>query len=291
MDRDIDHELIIDYINDELSSDQKRMFEERLSLDLDLVNSLRIQKEIQHAFLRMQIREQVQSIHEDAQILEMTNQNKVNGYAKNSEVAHSFVPNENEIKAQNGKNTVRKIAAVFISIIFIGGLLAWFNDNSRNPKPISTFVPPLKKDSTYPAPINEQPVEKNNSIQKIREESYSKRIEVVQLDPDVSFGFGQKKEVLNTISIKRIVHPSNGNNSYTLSSDTLFLFLTTNIQSRECLYEIQHDDESQSTLESGFYLKLEDVFYKLDKNNKKNELNFLENKSQAAELNKLIKRK
>jgi hypothetical protein len=57
------------------------------------------------------------------------------------------------------------------------------------------------------------------------------------------------------------------------------------------LFEIQHDDESQSTIENGIYLMLDKVFYKLEKNNKLNKLTLIDNKSQVYELNKLIRKK
>ena len=78
---------------------------------------------------------------------------------------------------------------------------------------------------------------------------------------------------------------------YKLNADTLVLYLNTNTQSEEFLFEIQHDDDSQSTLENGFYLKLENKFYLLNNNNTLNKLLLLENKSRVFELNKLIKRK
>jgi hypothetical protein len=78
---------------------------------------------------------------------------------------------------------------------------------------------------------------------------------------------------------------------YRLNADTLFLYLHTNTQSEEFLFEIQHDDDSQSSLESGYYLMFENGFYKLDNNNKIHNLTLLENKTQVSELNKLIKRK
>jgi hypothetical protein len=292
MDKDNDLELIIDYINGELSNEEKRKFEERLSHELELVESFKIQKEIQHAFLRMQIREQVQSIRVDAQILEQTAQNKVSGYAKYSEAAHSSATIENVSKVQRDKHILRKIAAVFISIIFIGSLWIWFNYNPGNPSTIVNTIPPVKNDSTYSPPINNQQIEKNNSIPKLTEESYLKRIDVVQLNPDLSFGFGQKKDVLGNIYSKRIILSSKGiNTMYRLNADTLFLYLHTNAQSEEFLFEIQHDDDSQSSLESGYYLMFENGFYKLDNNNKNHNLTLLENKTQVSELNKLIKRK
>ena len=78
---------------------------------------------------------------------------------------------------------------------------------------------------------------------------------------------------------------------YRLNADTLVLYLNISSQSEEILFEIQHDDDSQSTLENGFYLKLDNNFYVLNNNNKTNKLILLENKSRVSELNKLIKRK
>jgi hypothetical protein len=78
---------------------------------------------------------------------------------------------------------------------------------------------------------------------------------------------------------------------YKLNADTLFIYLNTKPQSEEFLFEIQHDDDSQSTLENGFYLKLENNFYQLINNNILNKLILLDNKSRVSELNKLIKTK
>jgi hypothetical protein len=78
---------------------------------------------------------------------------------------------------------------------------------------------------------------------------------------------------------------------YRLNEDTLLLYDTINLESKEFLFEIQHDDESQSTIENGIYLMLDKVFYKLEKNNKLNKLTLIDNKSQVYELNKLIRKK
>jgi hypothetical protein len=292
MDKDNDFELIIDYINGELSAEQKVIFEERLTHDLDLVDSLRIQKEIHKAFLRMQIREQIKSIHEDAKILDQAKQNKTNDFSNKLEVSPSLINSENANKTKAIKNILIKIAAVFISIIFIGSLWIWFNHNSGNHTTIvNNNSPSIKNDSTYSPPLNKQNIENINSNQNIREESKLKRIDVVQLNPDVSFGFGHKNEVSKNIYSKRIYYSSTGINAmYRLNPDTLFLYLNAKFEVDEFLFEIQHDNESQSTLENGFYLMFDNVFYKLDSNNKLNKLILLENKSQVSELNKLIRR-
>ena len=292
MDKENDLDLIIDYINDDLSFEQKIKFEERLNHELDLVDSLKIQKEIHRAFVKMNTREQVISIHENAKILDQAEQNKASDFSKNFKAIPSFVPSENAFKVQTDKHILRKIAAVFISFIFIGSLWTWFNHNSRNTKTISNYVAPIKNDSAYTPPINKQSIDINNSNQKINEKSYLKRIDVIQLNPDVSFGFGQKKEVLRNIFSKRIIHSSEGIKSmYRLNADSLFLYLHTNSQSEEFLIEIQHEEESQSTLENGFYLMFDNVFYQLNNNNKLNKLILFEKKSQVNELKKLIKRK
>lgn len=292
MDKDNDLELIIDYINGELSTEQKFMFEERLIQENDLVESLRIQKEIRQAFLRMQISEQVKSIHEDAKFLNPAGQNKAISISKMFGVKPSFVSNENVNKTQSYYPILRKIAAVFISIVFVGSLWVWFNHNTEVTKPISNYVAPVENDSTFSPPSNKMNIEKNDSNQKLKEESYSKIIDIVQLNPDVSFGFAQKNEGLKNIYSKRIWNSSNGFNSmYKLNADTLVLYFNTNTQSEECIFEIQHDDDSQSTLENGFYLKLDNNFYVLNNNNTLNKLLLLENKSRVFELNKLIKRK
>jgi hypothetical protein len=109
-----DLDLIVDYINGELSYEQKIKFEERLAQENDLVESLRFQKEIRQAFLRMQISEQVNSIHEEVKFSETADQNKAMGISKNS--GH---------KTQTFSNIIRKIAAVFIPIIFIICVTKW----------------------------------------------------------------------------------------------------------------------------------------------------------------------
>jgi hypothetical protein len=280
-DKENDLDLIVDYINGELSNEQKIKFEERLALENDLVESLKFQKEIRQAFLRMHISEQVNLIHEEVKFFETADQNKAMGISKNS-----------AYKTQTFSNIIRKIAAVFIPIIFIGTLWTWFNYNTKSIKPISNYVVPIEDDSTFTPPSNKQKLEKNDSNQILNEESYIKRIDIVQLNPDVSFGFAQKNEGSKKIYSKRIDNSSKGYNSmYRLNSDTLFLYVNTNPQSEELLFEIQHDDESQSTLENGFYLKLENNFYVLNNNNTLNKLILLENKSRIIELNKLIRRK
>jgi hypothetical protein len=292
MDKENDLDLIIDYINGELSAEQKIVFEQRLVQEMDLAESLKIQKEIHQAFLRMQIREQVKSIHEDAKILDQAEQNKAIGFSKNLEAKPSFINSENKNEAQVKGNILLKIAAVFFPIIFIVGLWAWFNHKTKSTKPISSYVAPIENDSTNTPPTDKLNNEKNNLNQNNTEASILKRIDIVQLNPDVSFGFGPKKEVSKNIFIKRIINSSNGINSmYRLNADTLFLFLNTNSQSEEFLFEIQHDEESQSTLENGFYLMFDNIFFKLNNDNKLNKLILLENKYQVNEFNKLIKRK
>jgi hypothetical protein len=78
---------------------------------------------------------------------------------------------------------------------------------------------------------------------------------------------------------------------YRLNVDTFLLYVNTNFQSEEFLFEIQHDEESQSTLDNGFYVMFDNAFYQLNNNNKINKLKIIENKTQLSELNKLIKRK
>ena len=78
---------------------------------------------------------------------------------------------------------------------------------------------------------------------------------------------------------------------YRLNADTLLLYDNTNLESKEFLFEIQHDDESQSTIENGIYLMLDKVFYKIENNNKLNKLLLIDNKSQVYELNKVIRKK
>jgi len=291
-DKENDLDLIVDYINGELSNEQKIKFEERLTLENDLVESLRFQKEIRQAFLRMHISEQVNLIHEEVKFFETADQNKAMGISKNSESKSSFTSNDPAYKTQSVSNIIRKIAAVIIPIIFIGTLWSWFNYNTKGIKPISNYVVPVINDSTITPPSNKQKLEKNDSNQILNEESYIKRIDVVQLNPDISFGFAQKNEGSKKIYSKRIDNSSIGYNSmYRLNSDTLFLYVNTNPQSEELLFEIQHDDETQSTLENGFYLKLENNFYVLSNNNTLNKLIHLENKSRIIELNKLISRK
>lgn len=291
-DKENDLDLIIDYINDALSSEQKITFEERLILENDLVESLRIQKEIHQALWRMQISEQVKSIHNDVKFFEPDGQNKAIVISKNIESKPYYTSDNIVNKTQSLKNITRKIAAVFIPIIFIGILWTWFNHNSGSTKPISNYVAPVQNDRTFTTPLDKENIEKNDSNQNLKEESYLKRIDVVQLNPDVSFGFAQKKEASKNICSKRIFKSSNGFNSmYRLNADTLVLYLNISSQSEEILFEIQHDDDSQSTLENGFYLKLDNNFYVLNNNNKTNKLILLENKSRVSELNKLTKRK
>ena len=292
MDKENDLDLIIDYINDDLSSEQKIKFEERLTLENDLVESLRFQKEIRQTFVKMQTREQVKSIHENAKLLDFAEQNKGISFSQNLQETSANVSYNKANKAKADYPILRKIAAVFISIVFVGSLWAWFNHNTEITKPISNYVPPVEDDSTFSPPSNKQDIEKNDSNQKLKEEPHSKIIDIVQLNPDVSFGFAQKNEGLKNIYSKRIWNTSNGFNSmYRLNADTLVLYLNTNTQSEEFLFEIQHDEDSQSTLENGFYLKLENKFYVLNNNNTLNKLLLLENKSRVFELNKLIKRK
>lgn len=292
MDKDKDLELIIDYINGELGSEQKNKFEERLAQEMDLVESFKIQKEIHQAFLRIKIREQVKSIHEEAKILDQASQNKAKGNSMNFIETPNYKSIESSNKVHADYHILRKIAAVFISIMFIGSLWTWFNHNTESTKPISNNVAPLENDSTFTPHTNKLNIEKIDSNQKFKKESYLKRIEIVQLNPDVSFGFGQKNKVSKKIFSKRIWNSSNDYNSmYRLNADTLFLYVNTNSQSEEFLFEIQHDDESQSTLENGFYFKLDNNLYQLNNNNILNKLILLENKIQLSELNKLIKRK
>lgn len=292
MDKENDLDLIIDYINDDLSFEQKIKFEERLNHELDLVDSLKIQKEIHRAFVKMNTREQVISIHENAKILDQAEQNKGIGFSKNFQENSSNVSYDKVNKAKADYSILRKIAAVFTSIIFIGGLWTWFNNNSGSTKPISSNIAPIEKDSTYNPPSDKQTIEENDSIQNMNEESYLKRIDVAQINPDVSYGFAQKNEKSKKIFSKRIWNSTNGLNSmYRLNVDTFLLYVNTNFQSEEFLFEIQHDEESQSTLDNGFYLMFDNAFYQLNNNNKINKLKIIENKTQLSELNKLIKRK
>jgi hypothetical protein len=281
MDKDNDLDLIIDYINGELSSEEKLSFEERLIQDKDLLESFRIQKEIHQAFLRMQIKEQVQTVHQVA--IESST---------NSEEKTSYTSSKQTNTALADKHVLRRIAAVFISITFIGSLWTWFNHNSGKNQPIFNYVEPLKNDSAYTSPVNNQSIEKIDSNQGVRDESIIKRIDIIQINPDVSFAFGQKKEDLKNILFKHIWNASSGFNAmYRLNEDTLLLYDTINLESKEFLFEIQHDDESQSTVENGIYMMLDKVFYKLEKNNKLNKLTLIDNKSQVYELNKLIRKK
>jgi hypothetical protein len=291
MDKENDLDLIIDYINDDLSSEQKIKFEERLNFELDLVDSLKIQKEIHHAIVKIHTRKQVKSIHENVKLLDRAQQNKGIGFSKNFQTP-SNTSLDIDNKVQTDYSILRKMAAVFISIVFIGGLWTWFNHDSVRIKPISNYVAPVEIDSIFTPSSDKLNIEKNDSNQILNEESYLKRIDVVQLNPDVSFGFTQKNEPSNKIVSKRIRNSSNGFNSmYRMNVDSLFLYVNSNSQSDEFLFEIQHDEESQSTLENGFYLNIDSKFYRLDNNNKLNKLILIENKSQISELNKLIKRK
>ena len=292
MDKENDLDLIIDYINDDLSFEQKIKFEERLNHELDLVDSLKVQKEIHRAFVKMHTREQVKPIHENAKILDQAEQNKGIGFSKNFQENSSNVSYGKVNKAKADYSILRKIAAVFTSIIFIGGVWTWFNNNSGSTKPISSYIAPIEKDSTYNSPSDKQNIEENDSIRKMNEESYLKRIDVAQINPDVSYGFAQKNEISKKIFSKRIWNSSNGINSmYRLNADTLLLYVNTNSQLDEFLFEIQHDEESQSTLDNGFYVMFDNAFYQLNNNNKINKLKIIENKTQLSELNKLIKRK
>ena len=304
MDKDKDLELIIDYINGDLSTEQNSQFEERLTQEIDLVESLRIQKEIRLAFLRLRISKQVKSTHEIAEILEQDNP--------------LYSSKENSNKVQAGKLILRKIAAVFISMIFIGSLWAWFNLNSGDDKSIVNNVTPNINDSNYLPPkliqdyesnnpiINDDNPVKNDSIyldsklkkdiernnQNKSKDSNLRRIGVVQLNPDVNFGFSPKTGVSKEIFYKRIRNTSNSINSmYKLNTDSLFLYLKSDSYSDEVLFEVKHNDDSQSTLENGFYLMFDNNFYLLENNNKLNTLILLENKSRLKELNKLIKKK
>jgi hypothetical protein len=304
MDKDKDLELIIDYINGDLSTEQIFHFEERLTQEIDLVESLRIQKEIRLAFLRLRISGQVKSTHEVAEILEQDNP--------------LYSPEENSNKVQAGKLILRKIAAVFISMIFIGSLWAWFNLNSGDDKSIVNNVTPNINDSTYLQPkliqdsesnnpiVNDDNPVKNDSIyldsklkkdiernnQNKSKDSNLRRIGVVQLNPDVNFAFSPKTGVSKEIFYKRIRNTSNSFNSmYKLNKDSLFLYLKSDSYSDEVLFEVKQNDDSQSTLENGFYLMFDNNFYRLENNNKLNTLILLENKSRLKELNKLIKKK
>lgn len=304
MDKDKDLELIIDYINGDLSAEQNFQFEERLTQEIDLVESLRIQKEIRLAFLRLRISGQVKSTHEVAEILE---QDKP-----------LYSSKENSNKVQAGKLILRKIAAVFISMIFIGSLWTWFNLNSGDDKSIvnnvtptlndSNYLPPkliqdyesnnpivnsdnpVKNDSTYRDPKLRKDIERNN--QNKSKDPNLNRIGVVQLNPDVNFAFSPKMGVSKELFYKRIWNSSNSFNSmYRLNTDSLFLYLKSDSHSDEVLFEVKHNDDSQSTLENGYYLMFDNNFYRLENNNKLNTLILLENKSRVNELNKLIKRK
>ena len=292
MDKENDLDLIIDYINDALSSEQKITFEERLNHELDLVDSLKIQKEIHQAFVKMHTREQVKSIHENAKLLDRAEQNIGISFSKNFQETPSYKSKDIANKAQAGYSILRKIAAVFIPIVFIVGVWAWFNHIPGNPETIVNYIPPINNDTSYLTPINKENIEKNDSNQKVNEESYLKIIHVVQLNPDDNFGFAQKNETSKKIFSQRIWNSSNGFNAmYRLKTDTLFLYVNSNSKSEEFLYEIKHDDDSQSTLDNGFYLMFDNAFYQLDNNNKLNKLIPIENKSQVGELNKLIRRK
>ena len=292
MDKENDLDLIIDYINGELSNAQKINFEERLNLELDLVDSLKIQKEIHQAFVKIHTRKQVNSIHEKAKLLDRAEQNKGIGFSKYFQETVSNVSYDKANKAQAGYSILKKIAAFFIPIIFFGGLWTWFNHNTGSTIPISNYAAPIEKDSTNTPPSDKQNIEKNDSNQNLKEELYIKRIDVIQLNPDDSFGFAQRNKGSKKIYSKRIVNSTNGYNSmYILNEDTLLIYLNTSPQSDEILFEIQHDDDSQSTLENGFYLKLENNFYVLNNNNTLNKLLLLDNKSRVNELNKLIRRK
>ena len=167
MDKENDLDLIIDYINDDLSSEQKIKFEERLTLENDLVESLRFQKEIRQAFLRIQIRDQVNSIHQEAKFFDPAGQNKASSISKKFEVKPTFLSNGNANKTRLDYPILRKIAAVFISIVFVGSLWAWFNHNTEIIKPISNYVPPVEVDSTFSSHSNNQYIEKNDSDQKL----------------------------------------------------------------------------------------------------------------------------
>jgi hypothetical protein len=92
--------LIIDYINGELSNEQKIKFEERLIQENDLVDSLRFQKEIRQAFVKIQTREQVISIHENAKLLDRVEQIKGSGISKNIESNPYFTSNDIENRTQ-----------------------------------------------------------------------------------------------------------------------------------------------------------------------------------------------
>ena len=132
---------------------------------------------------------------------------------------------------------MRKIAAIFIPIILIGSLWTWFNHNSGSTKPISNYVAPIEKDSTITPPSDKQNIEKNDSNQNLKEDSYLKRIDVVQLNPDVSFGFAQKNETSKKIFSKRIWNSTNGlNTMYRLNVDTFLLYVNTNFHVNNDLY-------------------------------------------------------
>jgi hypothetical protein len=292
MDKENDLDLIIDYINDDLSSEQKIKFEERLNFELDLVDSLKIQKELHHAFVKIQTSKQVKSIHENAKHLVRAQQNKGIGFSKNFQETPSNTSLDIDNKAQADYSVLRKLAAVFISIVFIGGLWTWFNHESVSIKSISNYVAPVEIDSIFNPSSDKLNIEKNDSNQVLNEESYLKRIDIVQLNPDVSFGFANKNETSKKIVSLRIWNSSNGIKSmYRLNEDTLLLYVNKNSQSEEFLFEIQHDDDSQSTLENGFYLNLDNKFYYLNNNNKLNKLILLENKYRVSELSKLVRRK
>ena len=127
-DKENDLDLIIDYINGELSNEQKINFEERLTLENDLDESFRFQKEIRQAFVKMHTREQVKSIHEDAKL----EQESI--FSKNFQETTKYKSKDISNKAPAQYSILRKMAAVFIPIIFIGGLWTWFNLNSGNTK-------------------------------------------------------------------------------------------------------------------------------------------------------------
>ena len=152
MDKENDLDLIIDYINDDLSSEQKIKFEERLAQENDLVVSLRFQKEIHQAFVKTQTREQVKSIHENAKLLDFAEQNKGISFSQNLQKTSANVSYNKANKAKADYPILRKIAAVFISIVFVGSLWAWFNHNTEITKPISNYVPPVEDDSTFSPP-------------------------------------------------------------------------------------------------------------------------------------------
>ena len=97
----------------------KIKFEERLILENDLVESLRFQKEIRQAFVKIQTREQVISIHENAKLLDRVEQIKGSGISKNIESNPYFTSNDTENRTQYVKYILRKIIITIFIFFFL----------------------------------------------------------------------------------------------------------------------------------------------------------------------------